>query len=243
MTAVVILPGLDATAVLLQEFSSRLSGLGSPARVIAYPPDLVLGYTQLELLVRAQLPVSQPFVLLGESFSGPLAIRVAANPPPGLVGLVLSTTFARAPMAGLLPFAPLLRFAPVRPPMRVLRWLLLGRWATSTLQAQLTLALGSVSPAVLRARAAAALGENVAALLPSITVPVLQLVAAQDRLLSRSAFAALAAGLAHCRTVRIEGPHLLLQTATQACAQEVTAFALGLGPEVSFEPTPLRCVS
>jgi hypothetical protein len=35
----------------------------------------------------------------------------------------------------------------------------------------------------------------------------------------------------------------LLQTATQACAQEVTAFALGLGPEVSFEPTPLRGVS
>jgi hypothetical protein len=38
------------------------------------------------------------FVLVGESFSGPLASRTAANPAPGLVGFVLSTTFTRAPL-------------------------------------------------------------------------------------------------------------------------------------------------
>ena len=240
MTAVVILPGLDGTATLLEAFCSRLGALGISARAVAYPTDRALGYSELEPLVRSQLPSSGRFVLLGESFSGPLAIRIAAAPPPGLAGLVLSTTFASAPVLALSPLAPLVRFAPARPPMPLLAWTLLGPWATPELQTQLAVALRSVAPAVLRTRAAAAMRANVADLLPLVRVPVLQLVAAQDRLLSPSTSTALAKHLPSCRTVRVPGPHLLLQTATQPCAQEVAAFALGLGPNNSSKPTPLR---
>jgi pimeloyl-ACP methyl ester carboxylesterase len=238
MTAVVILPGLDGTSALLAEFCESLSALGVAARAVAYPPDRPLGYEQLEALVRAQLPC-EPHVLLGESFSGPLAIRIAAAPPPGLLGLVLSTTFARAPIVGLSPLAPLVRFAPSRPPMPILSWALLGPWATPQLRSQLVHALATVSPAVLRTRAAAALRVNVTALLPAITLPVLQLVATQDRLLSASASSDLAAHLSQCRTVAVPGPHLLLQAATPPCAREVAEFALGLGPDNS-KPAPLR---
>ena len=238
MTAVVILPGLDGTTVLLEEFCAALGRLGVSARAIGYPTTRVLGYEELEQSVRAQLPTTEPYVLLGESFSGPLAIRIAANPPPGLVGLALSTTFACAPVPALASLAPLVRFAPARPPMTLLPWALLGRWSSSALQSALASALAAVSPAVLRARATAALQVNVAALLPSIGVPALQLVGQQDRLLSAYASTALSAGLPNCRTVSIPGPHLLLQTATQRCAQEVAAFALGLGPSNS-KPTAL----
>ena len=91
---VVVLPGLDGTTVLLAPFLAALQGRGVPASAVGYPGDRPLDYDALEPLVRAQLPRT-PFVLLGESFSGPLAIRIAADPPPGLRGLVLSTTFAR----------------------------------------------------------------------------------------------------------------------------------------------------
>lgn len=239
MTEVVILPGLDGTGALLEAFCSCLCELGISARVLAYPADRPLGYEQLEQLVRVQLP-STPFLLLGESFSGPLAIRLAARAPLGLLGLVLSTTFARAPMPALSPVAPLVRFAPARPPMPLLSWALLGPWATPELELQLAAALRSVSPATLRARATAALRVNALGLLPSISVPALQLVATQDRLLSKSAAGALAAGLAASRTVRVAGPHLLLQTAPHMCGQEVAAFALGLGPNNSSKPTPPR---
>jgi len=239
MTAVVVLPGLDGTTALLEGFCSSLAALRVPARAVAYPPDRPLGYTELELLVRAHLPAT-PFVLLGESFSGPLAIRIAANPPPGLVGLVLSTTFARAPIRGLSPLAPLLRFAPSRPPMPLLSWWLLGAWATPQMRAQLAAALHRVSPAVLRRRAAAALQVDVSGQLGSIRVPALQLVASRDRLLAGSASVHLAACLASCETVTLPGPHLLLQTTTQSPAQAVAAFALGLGPNNSSKPTPLR---
>jgi pimeloyl-[acyl-carrier protein] methyl ester esterase len=240
MTEVVILPGLDGTAKLHGAFIAQLGELGVRARAIAYPPDQSLGYEELELLVRSQLLSSEQFILLAESFSGPLATQIAAHPPPGLVGLVLSTTFASTPVPALKRLAPLLRFAPDRPPESLLSWLLLGAWATPDLRLALGAALRQVSPIVIRSRAAAALRVDVTALLPSVTLPVLQLVAGHDRLLARAVTASLGKGLPNCRTVIVPGPHLLLQTSSELCAKKVAAFALGLGPNNSFKPTPLR---
>lgn len=229
MVTVVILPGLDGTGSLLEGFRASLAALGLTARVVGYPPDRALGYDELQPLVRAQLPAAGAFVLLGESFSGPLALQVAADPPEGLVGLVLSTTFARAPVRGLSRWVPLVRFAPARPPAALLSWLLLGPWATPELRAGLGAALAAVDPEVLRARAAAALRVDVSRLLGAIAVPVLQLVAGHDRLLAGTASRALAAGLASSRTVRVPGPHLLLQAATRPAAEAVAGFVQGLG--------------
>ena len=230
MAEVVILPGLDGTARLLESFCSRLCALGVPARAIAYPTDHRMGYLELEQLVRAQLPASDAFVLLGESFSGPLAIQISADPPEGLKGVVLSTTFARLPVPGLSRLAALVRFAPARPPMGLLSWALLGRWATQDLQTALSEALHLVSPDVLRARAAAALRVDVSGRIASVRVPALQLVALQDRLLAPSASRVLASGLPGCTTVKLPGPHLLLQASTEQCAQEVAAFCARIWP-------------
>ena len=240
MTEVVILPGLDGTAKLHGAFSALLGEFGVRAHAIAYPPDQPLSYEELEFLVRDQLPSAGQFILLGESFSGPVATRIAAHPPPGLVGLVLSTTFAKAPVPALARLAPLLRFAPARPPQPLVSWLLLGPWQTPDLRLALDTALRQVSPIVIRSRAAAALRVNVAELLPSVTLPVLQLVASHDRLLAKATAAGLSRGLPSCRTITVRGPHLLLQASSELCAKEVAAFALGLGPNNSFKPMPLR---
>jgi hypothetical protein len=44
---------------------------------------------------------SEPFVLLAESFSTPVAIRVAAENPTNLKGLILCAGFATSPVSGL----------------------------------------------------------------------------------------------------------------------------------------------
>lgn len=225
MTSVVILPGLDGTGSLLETHCSALAALGVPAHAVAYPRDRPLGYDELESFARAQLPVAEPFVLMGESFSGPLAVRIAADPPPGLVGLVLSTTFARAPVRGLSRLAPLVRLAPARPPMPLLSWLLLGPWSTPQLRRELAAALRSVDPAVLRMRAVAAMRADVSGLLGRIRVRTLQLVACNDRLLARSASARITTSLPSCETVALPGPHLLLQAAPQASARAIADFA------------------
>jgi pimeloyl-[acyl-carrier protein] methyl ester esterase len=52
--------------------------------------------------VRASCPVSEPFVILAESFSSSPAIQYAATNPTNLKGLVLCSGFAASPIKGIL---------------------------------------------------------------------------------------------------------------------------------------------
>jgi pimeloyl-[acyl-carrier protein] methyl ester esterase len=230
MPALVVLPGLDGTATLLSDFVEAARATFDSVVVVPYPHDRVLDYKQLESLARLSLPRDEPFFLLGESFSGPIALSIAADPPPGLIGLILSTTFAKNPVSLLRPFAYLTPLAPVRTlPMPVLSWWLLGRWATPQIKDALHSALRSVDSPVLRARAANALRSDVTECLSRITVPVLYLRASEDRLLSSTVGESLLSALPHAKLVTISGPHLLLQGAPAASAQAVAAFVAGLG--------------
>ena len=81
LPAVVLLPGLDGTGKLFAELVKSLDP-GVSAIVVAYPRDQPMGYEELDTLVMSvlnKLPPDQRYVLLGESFSGPLAIRIAAR--------------------------------------------------------------------------------------------------------------------------------------------------------------------
>jgi pimeloyl-[acyl-carrier protein] methyl ester esterase len=229
MIELVVLPGLDGTATLLSEFKSACLASFSSVTTVSYPLDMALNYAELETLARSALPKGKPFVLLGESFSGPIALSIAANPPPGLVGLVLSATFAKNPVALLKPFASLTRFAPVRTlPVSVLSWFLLGRWATPQLKTALRAALNSVAPAVLRTRAAESLRVDVTPCLSNVSIPVLYLRAANDRLIFSGSGDKILSAIPHAKHINIPGPHLLLQAVPVTCAKAVSDFAKGL---------------
>ena len=64
---------------------------------IAYPTHAPCGYDELLPLILAAIPPG-PFVVVGESFSGPLAVMLAARRPPGLRGLVLCASFVQFPL-------------------------------------------------------------------------------------------------------------------------------------------------
>lgn len=229
MTSLVLLPGLDGTATLLSAFIECVRPTFDTVEALSYPPDQPLDYAGLESIVRQALPRSRPFVLLGESFSGPLALSIAARPPPNLTGLVLSTTFARNPVLPLRPFASLTRFAPVRRlPLPLISWWLLGQWAKPELETALHAAILAVEPAVLRARATAALRADVTDRLSQISVPVLCLHATKDRLLFPNTGRSLPSALAQASVVDIAAPHLLLQTEPAAAARAIAGFAAKL---------------
>lgn len=226
MTDLVVLPGLDGTVALRSDFMDSVAAEFDSVTVVSYPTDQVLDYSELESFARAALPLDRPFVLLGESFSGPIALSIAAEPPAGLLGLVLCASFARSPIPLLSPLASLTRFAPVRAlPLPLLSWWLLGRWATPELESSLQRALLGVTPSVLRTRAKIALRADMTERLNAISVPTLYLRATEDRLLSRSAGEHIVSNISHARSVDIAGPHLLLQAAPQACALPIRAFA------------------
>ncbi len=220
----VLLPGMDGSGALFAGFAAAL-GEGITPLVLSYPPDQALDYQGLTDFVRARLPVGQPYVLLGESFSGPVAIAIAATRPSGLAGLILTCTFARNPVPLLRHFSRLTPLLPVSGRLTDLAMpLLLGGHATPALRRTLRGGLDQLCPAVLRARMRAVLAVDYSVQARSITVPVLYLQALQDHVVSCNSMNHLAALLPEMAVKAIDGPHLLLQAAPQATAAIVRDF-------------------
>ena len=223
MVALVILPGMDGTAKPRADFVAAL-GPGIEARVVSYPPDRAQ-YTELEALACAALPQDRPYVLLGESFSGPIAISIAASSPPQLIGLVLCATFAcnLRPILGSLRW--LLALIPFGlAPMQLIGAFLLGRFASAPMLEAMRSTLTEVSMATLKARTGAVLGADVRHALSKVRVPALYLRATEDRLVPRGCANAIASAIAQTHIVDVEAPHFLLQVAPTAAAATVRSF-------------------
>jgi pimeloyl-ACP methyl ester carboxylesterase len=224
-TLLILLPGMDGTGSLFAPFIAALDR-NQPVRVVTYPTHEPLGYEALLLIARAALPEDGPFILLGESFSGPIAITLAAERPAQLRGLVLCCTFVRNPrplLGGLRTLMGLLSFGP--PPIGALSFALLGRFTTAALRTALARAIASVSPATLRARLRAVIGVDVSAQLRQVAVPCLYLRGAHDRLVPASAARQVAGLRPTTQVMTIDAPHCLLQAVPDAAASAVAAFA------------------
>jgi pimeloyl-[acyl-carrier protein] methyl ester esterase len=227
----VLLPGLDGTGKLFAEFL-KVVDLNISTLVVAYPKDIPMNYDQLETLVTAALPTDRPFALLGESFSGPLAIRIAARRPASLVGLILCVTFASNPYSWVGAWArPLAKFLPLKSLPRWVRApLMWGSASPNHAPRQSERAMAGVSAAVVRHRIAALLAVDETAALAHVSAPTLVLCATRDRVVSKAATSTILRGIAHAQRVDIDGPHLLLQTRPQECAAAVLSFMRqGLG--------------
>lgn len=224
MVALVLLPGLDGTGHLFADFAAAL---GSEVEVIVahYPTDKPLSYAELGPIARTFLPLDQDYFLLGESFSGPLAITIATTSPPRLRGLILCCSFARNPFPLFAGLRGLLRVLPVAvAPLPLLNYFLMGRFSSAALRTKLENALALVTANVLRQRIRTVLTVDVSDALANIKVPVLYLRATEDRIVpsSSSALVAALAPLAHI--VDLIGPHFLPQVLPSATATVVANF-------------------
>ncbi len=219
MTPLVLLPGMDGTGRLFDGFRAALRGEATP-QVVAYSRDASLGYDALTEYVLARLPRSGPFYLLGESFSGPIAVRVAAECRQRVRGLILACSFLRAPRPWL---AALAARSPL-PPTRLLAALLLGRGGTPALRTQLKEVLEEVGVEVLRARLAEVARVDVVSQAETLRLPLLYLQAERDGLVPAAAARLVAAAAPRTRVVRLPGPHFLLQTHPLPAAAAVERF-------------------
>src|SRR5271156_4405504 len=224
MPQLIILPGLDGTGARITPFLREMER-AVPVRILEYPPDQPLGYAELESLVRQELPQDEPYVLLAESFSGPIAIRVAADPPPGLAGLILCGTFARNPFPWLRP----VRALAVRMPFKSLpRWLraplMWGSGDPGRAPPGAERARAGVSRTGLRRRLHEVLTVDVTRHVAAIELPTLILQATGDRIVPRAATRLLVQLAPDAQVADIEGPHLLLQSRPTESAAAVLRF-------------------
>jgi len=220
-----LLPGLDGTGELFRRFLAEADGT-LELRALSYPRDRFLGYPALERLVKAELPSNRRFALVGESFAGPLALRVAAGRPPGLFGLVLAESFHRRPAAALFRRMSLLipLFFRMPLPPHVVRLLLAGPDAPDDLVEEVRAAVATVEGKVMAARALEALRADATEALVACPVPMLFLGGKHDRLL-RSALPFEFRALRPDVEIRmLDAPHLMLQRRPKEAMQLVTDF-------------------
>lgn len=221
----VMLPGMDGTGRLFGPFLSALPPTINP-QVIAYPHDKPLTYEQLEELVWQALPSGEAFALLGESYSGPIALRIAARKPTNLRAVVLAVSFAQPPQTKVAALAARLGVGAfhISPPEWLISRLFLGRGAPAALVAEFKNALRSVLPKVLAARLRDVLKVDVLDELRDCPYPLLAIAASNDRLVPREVYKSMVALRRDMELITLEGPHFLLQRNPIAVAEKVHQF-------------------
>jgi len=95
-----LLPGLDGTDVFLRPLVAALSPT-IRSIVVTYPASGAEKYGDAFDVVRRTTEGLSEFYVLGLSFSGPLAVMLAAEEPKRVKGVILAATFVRAPYPGL----------------------------------------------------------------------------------------------------------------------------------------------
>lgn len=223
-TPLVLLPGLDGTGRLFFPLLNELPH-GLEPRVVSYPERELLSYAALLPIARAALPESGPFVLLGESFSGPLAIRLAAEKPPGLKALILAATFSRNPTAvpkglSFLCHESFFRLWPVSVAARAA----LQGYPDAELKRVFREVSRSVPPQVMAARARECLGVDVRRELQAVEVPILYIGATKDVVVPFWNRKRVEAERPDAQSVVLRSTHQVLQKAPHAAADAIAQF-------------------
>jgi pimeloyl-[acyl-carrier protein] methyl ester esterase len=235
-TALVLLPGLDGTGIQFRPLLPHLPAEIRPI-VLSYPPDKPLGYAELLPRVMSALPTDMPFVLLGESFSGPLSLMAAEARPRGLIGVILCATFIRNPAWVRVPrLQHLCRsfiFWPYRPCANIKAWIC--GYATPELTAMRQKAMAEIRPAVIAHRVRSAIEVNVTPQLISCPVPILYLRGQRDFIVVRRNLCDVQRALPSVKVVEFPCGHLVLQTQPKASADRIATFIAGMSsPETNL---------
>ena len=74
----ILLPGMDGTGILFQPFLDIFPE-EIETQIITFPCNEKLSYQELISYVCDKLPKDNDFVILAESFSGPIAYEISKN--------------------------------------------------------------------------------------------------------------------------------------------------------------------
>lgn len=224
----VLLPGRDGSGTLFEEFVRCRPH--AHVRVVRYPADPAWRWEDYVAHVRTTVDAGPPYVVVAESFSGPVALRLQQR-DRNVAGVVLAASFVQRPNV-LLGFVPLdsigedLRYALTSEPL--IRLTCLDRGASAALVSAVQRVVRGLPLEVLRSRLRLLRDLDERATLAGLDVPWLALVARQDRLVPRSTFAAAGGGTRKS----VDGPHFLLQARPEVCWRSIEAWSVKRLPDL-----------
>lgn len=219
---IVLLPGLDGTGDLFDRLALNLVDEFT-VNIVRYPNDPSLGYAGYAELARRVIG-RRPVFLLGESFSGPVAIRVAAQLGPQIKGVILAATFLQSP----LPRWFMRRASHTEPeatPKKIRDAILMGSYGDDDLRNKVDEIVRGLSRPVRAARLRAIAEVDVRDDFAKLSCPILVLHGRKDWLVSMTAMQNAVCEKGGARIVAFSAAHMLLQTRALEAAMEIRAFA------------------
>ncbi len=209
---------MDGTGILFESLLKELSK-DIEVQIISYPCDKKLSYRQLIDYVKEKLPQREKFVLVAESFSGPIAYSISSSPPENLKSVIFVSTFISPPNAILwlvakLPLVFLLRI-PI--PLFIIKGFMLGKDIEDHTISLFTKSLEMVNNGTLayRIKEMARLRGGV----KKIEVKCAYIRAKNDRLVLRNHVEEFRSLASNIEVVEIVGPHFIMQAKPKECAQ------------------------
>lgn len=214
----VLLPGLNGSSALFRWFRQALPR-DARVLVVSYPDRSDWQLDDYVTHVAQALSQCERPLLIAESFSGPIAWRLARRLQ--LVGIVFVASFLSCPNPLLRPFAtpPVVLIRRAASWASLLRLVCLERNTADDRVHALRQEVRALPADLLRARWAILRKLDAAHEAP-IVLPSLCLRASHDHLVTRAASRELASHT-HSTVATIEGPHFLLQACPEAAAAAI----------------------
>lgn len=219
----IVLPGMDGTGKLLRRFCQAAPD-SHAVSAIALPAKRMDGFRSLARHVANELPIDERVLLVAESFSGPIAVNVAADYHDRVIGIVLVATFVDPPtpfVARLVPWNLVFR-CPL--PRLAARIALVGKDASNDDIREIRNAVRDVPPAVMSDRVKQLITLDETASLKKCRCPLLYLRATADRLVPERCWRTIRALRPDAKLAEIEGPHFILQQKPREVWRHITEF-------------------
>ena len=213
----VLLPGLDGTGLL---FTPLLAALPQhiDVTIINYPCSEKQNYSELVDYVLPQLP-QEDYVLVGESFSGSVAYRIAIRESKYLKKIVFVASFLSNPrplLLRIINFLPSKMIFLIPPPQIIVKHFLLGNSADYQAIKSFLDVLKVVSPDVLSFRLKEIGRLKISTKSPDIKAYYIQ--ATRDYLVTKESLKEFDQLFSDMKLFRVEGPHFILQSNPEECA-------------------------
>jgi len=222
----ILFPGIDGTGKMYGPLLECLPDWIAP-QVMNYPTQRVLSYTELTDDVLRRLPVAGEFIIIAESFAGPLALMLRERVPERVKALVLCGTFLSNPRPWLsIPARWLLRdwMLAMEPNKFLGKVFVTGFEISDAMLAKAISIHKEVSPTVIRHRLYDVFAVDVRTLYKQCPAPMLHLYGEHDHLILKHSAREFQRLRPDVPSVSINGPHYLYQMRPQQCSEQIVAF-------------------
>jgi len=224
----VLLPGLDGTGLMFEPFKNVFPNL-EQLQIISYPVDQKLNYDELLEIVKKQLPKSQKFILLAESFSGPLAAKLLDH--PNLHAAIFCASFVKSPrpfISKIMNYLPTSLLFKISLPSLILRFACLGYKCPASTVDFTKISIQKVNSEVLAFRFGLLRKIDELNYVAKSHKPILCLVPSKDKLVPLSCSEDIKKANNSVYIEKIKGAHFLLQSSPEESVRAICEFSQNL---------------